>query len=187
MSTSDDLKQTILRLNPISYVVLGLIGLRGPSTPYELKRATGRSIAYFWPFPHAQLYTEPARLAEAGLLDEEREIGGRNRKTYNLTEAGRQALSNWLARPPEEFFELRDTALIQLFFGRFGTTEQLVSLAESQLEAHRRRLEIYSEIESTGTARFGRSRRMASLRCGILIEKAYIEFWEDIAANPPES
>jgi DNA-binding PadR family transcriptional regulator len=187
MSTLNDPKQTIMRLNPISYVVLGLIGLRGPSTAYELKRATNRSIAYFWPFPHAQLYTEPKRLAEAGLLSEEQEVGGRNRKTYHLTEAGRVALSDWLARQPDEFFEIRDTAMLQLFFGSFTTRDQIIALAESQIEAHRKRLEIYIESETSGSARFGYTRRMSTLRFGILLEKAYIEFWEEIATNPPES
>ena len=50
------------RLSITSYVVLGMIGLRGPSTPYDLKRGIGHSVGYFWPFPHAQLYAEPERL-----------------------------------------------------------------------------------------------------------------------------
>ena len=83
-----------MRLSPVSYTVLGLIGLRGPSTPYELKSAAARSIAYFWPFPHSQLYSEPIRLAAAGLLKEVREIGGRNRKVYSLTDEGRLALTD---------------------------------------------------------------------------------------------
>ena len=51
------------RLSPTSYVVLGLVSLRGPSTPYELKNAVEKSVAYFWTFPHSQLYREPERLA----------------------------------------------------------------------------------------------------------------------------
>jgi hypothetical protein len=53
------------QLTPTSYVVLGMTALRGPTTSYDLKRAIGRSIGYFWRFPHAQIYDEPARLAEA--------------------------------------------------------------------------------------------------------------------------
>ena len=68
------------RLSPTSYVVLGMIALRGPSTSYDLKRAVGRSIGYFWHFPHAQLYSEPERLVELGLLDAETEAEGRRRR-----------------------------------------------------------------------------------------------------------
>ena len=144
------------------------------------------SVAYFWSFPHSQLYSEPERLAKAGLLAEVREGGGRNRKTYNLTAEGRHALTDWLAQPTQEFYELRDTALLQLFFSEFASQDELVALAEAQLNAHKERLATYNAIEDQGTARFGRNRRMAPLQLGILLEKAYIQFWEDIVADPPK-
>jgi PadR family transcriptional regulator AphA len=187
MSRPNHPKQTEIRLSPTSYVVLGLIGLRGPSTPYELKRAVGRSVAYFWPFPHSQLYSEPERLAAAGLLAEERESGGRNRKIYRLTDAGRHTLSDWLANPAPEFFELRDMALLQLFFSEFASRGEVIALAESQLTAHRERLAAYEAIEAQSAARFGRTRRVAPLAFGILLERAYIAFWTDIAADPPDA
>ena len=186
MSNPNHPKQTNTRLSPTSFVVLGLIGLRGPSTPYELKRAAGRSVDLFWPFPHSQLYSEPQRLASAGLLTEEREIGGRNRKTYRLTDAGRHALSGWLANPTTEFLELRDMALLQLFFSEFASREEVIALAESQLRAHRERLAFYETREKQGSARFGRSRRMVGFRLAILLEKTFIEFWAEIATNPPD-
>jgi PadR family transcriptional regulator, regulatory protein AphA len=176
-----------MRLSPSSYVILGLIGLRGPSTPYQLKRAVGRSIAYFWPFKHAQLYSEPERLAVAGLLIKESESGGRNRKIYSLTDEGRLALSRWLAEPPDDPYELRDMAILQLQFSQFTSRENIISLANQQLKLHRERLATYDGI----TARFADSlagkRRIAPLRFGVLLEQAYITFWEEIAANPPEA
>ena len=68
---------TQLRAGPVSYLVLGIIALRGPSTSYDLKRFVQLSVGHFWPFPHTQLYAEPARLAEAGLLEETQEESGR--------------------------------------------------------------------------------------------------------------
>ena len=53
----------------------------------------------FWPFPHTQLYAEPARLAEAGLLEEAREETGRRRRHYTITAAGRRRLSSGSANP----------------------------------------------------------------------------------------
>lgn len=73
-------------LSTTSYVVLGMIALRGPSTSYDLKRAIGHSVGYFWSFPHAQLYSEPKRLTRLGLLDLHEENAGRRRKTYTLTD-----------------------------------------------------------------------------------------------------
>ena len=175
-----------MRLSPVSCTVLGLIDLRGPSTPYQLKSAAARSIAYFWPFPHSQLYSEPTRLAQAGLLLETREIGGRNRKVYSLTDEGRRALTDWLAKPPTEIHELRDMALLQLQFFEFASEEELIALARQQGDLHRERLKTYGGIAARFGERYGGRRRMAALRFGVLMEQAYISFWDEIAANPPK-
>ena len=179
-------QEPAMRLGPTSYAVLGLIGLRGPSTPYELKQTAARTIAYFWPFPHSQLYSEPIRLAAAGLLKEVREIGGRNRKVYSLTDEGRLALTEWLATPPDEAYELRDMALLQLQFFEFASREELVALARHQGALHRERLKTYGDIRDRHGQRFGGKRRLAGLRFGVLMEQAYITFWDEIAADPPE-
>ena len=78
------------RLTPTSFIVLGLIELSGEATPYDLKQAVGRSLGNFWSLQHAQLYSEPERLAEAGYLKERREEGGRRRRHYSLTAEGPQ-------------------------------------------------------------------------------------------------
>jgi PadR family transcriptional regulator, regulatory protein AphA len=175
-----------LRLSPVSYVVLGLIGLRGASTPYQLKRAASRSINYFWPFPHSQLYGEPERLAAAGLLSEEREEAGRRRKLYSLTPLGKQALENWLATPPGAIFEMRDMAVLQLFFGEFTSRETIVRLAEDQVRLYRERLAVYQTIADQYHTAPMSQRRMAPLELGIRMAQACIDFWMDIARHPPE-
>ena len=175
-----------LRLSPVSYLVLGLIGLRGASTPYQLKRAASRTINYFWPFPHSQLYGEPERLAAAGLLSEEREEAGRRRKLYSLTPLGKQALEDWLATPPGAIFEMRDMAVLQLFFGEFTSEETIVRLAEDQVRLYRERLAVYQTIADQYHAAPMSQRRMAPLDLGIRMAQACIGFWSDIARQPPE-
>lgn len=174
-----------MRLSPVSYVVLGLIGLRGPSTPYQLKKAAERSVNYFWPFPHSQLYSEPERLAAEGLLSRNVEEGGRHRKLYELTAEGRACLAEWLATPPEEVFELRDMAILQLFFGEFVGTDELVELARSQVRLFDERLTIYREILAKQQGHSGPSRRMAPLTLGFRMAEVCKEFWQEIAENPP--
>jgi len=84
-----------LRLTDTSYVVLGLVEVCQPATPYDLKQFAKVSVFNFWSVPHTQVYSECARLAEAGLLDEEREEGGRRRRVYRLTEDGKSELAEW--------------------------------------------------------------------------------------------
>jgi PadR family transcriptional regulator, regulatory protein AphA len=175
-----------IRLGPVSYVVLGMVALRGPSTPYELKRAVRRSVGRFWPFPHAQLYAEPDRLARAGLLEERREEGGRRRKTYAITRDGGEVLRAWLREPVTTPMEVRDPGELQLFFSELVDTEDVVALAETMAAVHRARLAELEAIE----ARFGadptRARRMAPLRLGMAVYRAAVDFWDEIAAKPPE-
>ena len=173
------------RLSPVSCLVLGLIGLRGASTPYDLKKAISRSVSYFWPFPHSQLYGEPERLVTAGYLSREAEVGGRHRKLYTLTPDGREALRDWLKTPPDAIFEMRDMAVLQLFFSEFMSTEELVALAQSQVERYRERLATYAQIETAYAGRMGQNRRMSPLFLGVRMATTCLEFWEDIAANPP--
>src|SRR6185503_8111564 len=105
-----------LRLGTTSYVVLGSVALRGPSTSYDLKRFVEVTLGHFWSFPHSQLYAEPDRLARAGLLTERREEGGRRRRTYTITAEGRDALEAWLREPSSGGSELRDLGMLKLFF-----------------------------------------------------------------------
>ena len=91
----------------------------GPARP----RPTGSSSSSpprsgnFWTLQHAQLYSEPERLAKAGYLTEERERGGRRRKLYAITDKGREALDEWRSEPTDAILELRAPALLKLFFG----------------------------------------------------------------------
>src|SRR5436853_5892065 len=127
-----------IRLTPTSYAVLGLVAQMGEATPYALKQAVAAGLGNFWSFNHAQLYSEPGRLAAAGLLDEEVETTGRRRKTYRLTAEGRAALDVWLAEPEAEFTELRDRGLLKLFLGADPK-----ALAPAQLELHEAKLAQY--------------------------------------------
>ena len=174
-----------VRLSPISYVVLGVIGLRGPSTPYQLKQAIERSVKYFWPFPHSQLYGEPERLAREGLLDQEVEEGGAPPGLAALTSSGESALRNWLKTPPGEVFEMRDMAVLQLFFSDFVSTAELARLAEDQVRLYKERLAVYRAIIEYNEGREWAARRMAPLDLGVRMATACLEFWSDIAENPP--
>jgi len=171
------------RLGATSYVVLGTIALRGPSTPYDLKRAVGHSIGYFWPFPHAQLYSEPKRLTEAGLLAVTGENGGRRRLVYDITEAGLAALRAWLAEPTNEQMQVRDIAEMKLFFSELARPEDMRALAGQQIKQHHKRLADYESMMTRFGSRPEFAGRVISLRLGLRIEYAALEFWTDYATE----
>jgi PadR family transcriptional regulator, regulatory protein AphA len=113
-------------------VVLGLLARDGPSTPYDLKAAVARGIAQFWPFPHSQIYSEAEYLTSLGLLAHEQERSGRRRRTFRLTDSGRTALSAWLREPTSEVLRIRSYAFLKLYFGYFGTPDDVLRLASAQ-------------------------------------------------------
>ena len=169
-----------LRLGPVSYLVLGITALRGSSTPYDLKRFVQLSIGHFWPFPHTQLYAEPERLAEAGLLDETREEGGRRRRHYTITDAGRSQLEEWLAEPVTSPTEIRDLGVLKLFFSELSGTDEVLALAHEQAAAHRAKLVIYDGILERFADRPDLANRLLSLELGIRLARAAASFWDDV-------
>jgi DNA-binding PadR family transcriptional regulator len=163
-----------IRLTPTSYIVLGLLDAAGEATPYELKQAVAASVGNFWSLQHAQLYTEPERLARGGYLTEEREHTGRRRKRYRLTPAGRTALREWRATPAEGVPELRDIGLLQLFFGA-----DPVNLAQARLPGHRAKL---AEYQAAARLDLPPGPRRA-LESGIGHEREWVRFWSRLARD----
>jgi PadR family transcriptional regulator, regulatory protein AphA len=163
------------RLTETSYIVLGLLEQAEPATPYDLKQLAQVSTANFWSVPHTQLYTECARLAGEGLLDERQEQSGRRRRIYRLTDRGREFLDVWRSEPAGSLYELRDAATLKLFFGGDPAT-----LAAAQLDAHRGRLAEYEQLRAAAAAHLPRGQLLA-LECGIGHEREFISFWSRIA------
>lgn len=169
-------------LSPTSYVVLGLLATHGPSTPYDLEQLVDLSLGHFWSFPHSQLYSEPARLAERGLVEEAREEGGRRRRTFTLTQAGRAALQDWLAESPAPSgTEIRDLGLLRLFFGAAARSEGDVGAnARAQAQAHREKLAVYEDLVGA----VAEPHVAATLRLGTAYERAAVAFWDGVAGDP---
>ena len=171
------------RLTSTSYVVLGLIALGGRATPYDLKRRVAQSVANVWSFPHAQLYTEPVRLARAGLLEERREKGGRNRRHFTITPSGRAAVKKWLSEPSAESLEIRDPGLLRLFFANLLSGAELQTLARGQESSHHRRLAALKSAADLFDPTTKRKASFGPLRMGLLYERAAIKFWQEISSG----
>lgn len=168
------------RLTETSYIVLGLLEQAQPATPYDLKRLAQVSTANFWSVPHTQLYTECARLANEGLLSEEREQTGRRRRIYRLTDSGLQALAEWREQPARETYELRDAATLKLFVGA-----DPAKLAAAQVQAHERRLDACEALLANLTDAPPGWR--LTLECGAGHEREFIRFWSGLLPVSAES
>ena len=168
------------KLNPPSYIVLGLLAAAGEATPYDLKNMVAGSVGHFWTVPHAQVYNEAARLEGAGLLSEEREEGGRHRRFFKLTTEGRRALQDWLDAPTGELFELRDLGLLKLYFGADPVpfAEIRLPIHERKLAEHEERIRVFGEEIPDGV-------RLA-IEAGIGHEREWVRYWSALAEGASE-
>jgi DNA-binding PadR family transcriptional regulator len=124
----------------VTWVVLGLVALR-PRSGYDIKRIVDRSIRHFWAASYGQIYPELKRLEAVGWIEgEDVPRGGRSRRLYRITPAGREALGSWLAGT-ETRVEMRDESLLRLFFADTLGHEHAVGLLRARREGYRQMLE----------------------------------------------
>ncbi|OBG28830.1 PadR family transcriptional regulator [Mycobacterium sp. 852002-51057_SCH5723018] len=89
--------------------------LEGEASGYDLAKGFDASVANFWMATPQQLYRELDRLAEQGLIQarvvhQERRP---NKRMFSLTEAGRDAIRQFTARPPKRSV-MRDDLLVKV-------------------------------------------------------------------------
>ncbi len=180
---SDDHSIEAHTLTPTGHLVLGMVALFGPMTSYQLEQRVAATVGSFWLFPHSQLYAEPRKLTDAGLLGETIEQGGRKRRTYQLTSAGRAALETWFSEPEGSRSEARDPGLLKLFFADLARADDVRRLAESQARTHRTRARELQVRRRQLSSQAGRH-LLATLELGVRHATTFAEFWEQLAAEP---
>lgn len=157
--------------------------LERPCSGSELAGRFDRSIGYFWPATHQQIYRELGRLEQAGWVESLPPESGRGRKrVYQVLPAGRAELARWTAESCQPK-PLRDELMVRLRAEAvIGPTPELLRDIERQLELHARKLEVYRQIESRDFSAPNPSRehelRHLVLRGGIMLEKFWVEFCE---------
>lgn len=170
-------------LPPSAYVVLGMIQL-GRRSGYEIKQAVELSIRFFWTISHAQIYPSLENLERVRLIkgrDDPR--GGRVRRTYAVTRAGKEAFSEWLRQEGSLPFELRDIGLVKLFFADLLNRDSALQLIETigrrsaervaQFQAIRRVADSVADEE-------GYSFPRVTLRLGIAFHQALVDECDNI-------
>ncbi len=121
--------------------------LERPCSGLDLARRFDRSIGFFWPASHQQIYKELGRLEQAGWVASTAAEGARGRKKiYQVLPTGRDELRRWTGTA-EDPPPLRDALLVRLraeaVLGPAGVAGDL----RHRLERHRRQLALYREIE----------------------------------------
>ena len=99
----------------MEYLILGLL-LLAPMTGYELQRFIKQNLALICSSSAGSVQTALAKLEREGRVAAAEAMEGRRRKkTFTITEAGRQAFAAWVAQPMQAG-RVKNMELARLFF-----------------------------------------------------------------------
>jgi DNA-binding PadR family transcriptional regulator len=125
-----------------------LVALREqPASGLELSRRFGKSIGHFWSATHQQIYRVLARMEADGWVVAETvaQQGRPDKKVYDVTAAGREALAAWLATPTAES-PLRSELAVKMRGASFGDREAVLESVRQHAADHELRLDLYRHL-----------------------------------------
>jgi DNA-binding PadR family transcriptional regulator len=169
----------------LDHAILGFLS-EHPRSGYDLKtRCFDSEVGAFWTADQAQVYRTLDRLQRAKLVSatRRRQSGKPDRKIYEITHSGREALATWLASaaalPP-----LRDPFFLQLYFGASLEDDTLHHVLSERRDAHQSRLEALRTDSSRLSTDHSLSTRSMTLRQtaydgAIARERAAIDWLDD--------
>jgi DNA-binding PadR family transcriptional regulator len=165
-------------LNATAASLLGFLH-EGPRTGWEIVQAVEASIGNFWNVTRSQVYRELRTLEQQGLV-EAGETGARDRRPYTLTDAGRAAFSQWIAREPGPDL-IRSPLLLTVFFGDHVDPVLLRRHLVLHRALHEQRLANYEQLHAAlveGAP--GEEFPLHTLRYGIEYERAVLRWMEQL-------
>ena len=127
----------------------GLLALleRGPMHGYQLRTAFEQSTGAIWPLNIGQVYTTLSRLERDGLASPlpENDAGQR---PYEITEAGRTALSAWFTTPISATDRPRDELAIKMALAVTTPGVDVPGVLQAQRTATMRALQEYTRLKT---------------------------------------
>lgn len=161
--------------------------LEHPCSGLELARRFDRSIGFFWPASHQQIYKELGKLESAGWVASTAAEGSRGRKrVHEVLPAGGDELRRWVAEADDPT-PLRDALMVRLRAEAvLGPGAGVVNDLRHRLERHRRQLALYREIETRDfvarTLTRAEELQYLVLQSGLVTEATQVEFCEKALA-----
>lgn len=119
----------------VKTVCLGMLTC-GPASGYDMKKNFESTFGHFFAAGFGSIYPALGSLAEAGLVTctEVPQDGKPDRKVYEITDAGHDALMKALDNPAPTH-KLRSEFLAMMFFAHLMTPEQIETVLGSRVEA----------------------------------------------------
>lgn len=170
---------TEARLNATAASLLGFLH-EGPMTGWDLVATAQAVIGDFWSLTRSQVYRELAAMERAGLIAPG-PTGPRERRPYQLTDAGRAAFRAWIEQEPGPE-NIRYPLLLTVAFGRHLDPQRLAAFVSAHRKVHAARLEEYGAVRA-GAGEHLDPYAAATLDFGIRYEQAVLDWFDHL---PPE-
>ena len=153
---------------------------------YDLTQRMKGRVGYFWNARHSQIYPELARLEDGGFVThsvvEQRDRP--DKKVYEITDAGLEALKDWVTEPPSQK-PTRDELTLKAYSVWLADEEEAARVFRAEGLKHEEQLARYEEIrswmenewrEDLPNPRSPQFASYATLRRGIIHERGYAEW-----------
>jgi PadR family transcriptional regulator AphA len=180
-----------MRVNATRYVILGLLA-DGPMSGYDVKRLVDRRLRFFWSESYGQIYPQLKRLAADGWAEQlpADAEGGRPKRTYRITPAGREAFAAWMARPPEGDWQ-RNEFLLKVMWAPWGAPERIRGYVEEFRARHRRDREDLERMEAEMENILDRHENhpwvLRTIRLGLAVNAASLSWASEVLSETEEN
>jgi DNA-binding PadR family transcriptional regulator len=158
------------------------------STGYDLARRFDKSIGRFWTATHQQVYKVLARMEANGWIASTHiaQDGRPDKKVYDLTDAGRAELRDWIGQPAEPEAARSDLA-VKIRGASYGDPAAVADEVRRHRAMHSDRLEFYlanekREFPDPSALSGRRLHQWLVLRGGINLERGMIDWFDEVIA-----
>ncbi len=161
----------------VRYTILGLLQYKDMHG-YRIKELIESDFGHMWSINHGQIYQTLRKLEEDGLVEmveiSQSQNGGPHKKSYSITDRGKEEFKRWLADSPERRMILRDPFLTRFSFFDFGAPEDAIRIIDEQIQLYQEQLEM-REKHMPRRSRQGKYVRLLS-ELGFEFNEMYLEW-----------
>lgn len=152
----------------LSHSILGFLSY-GSMTGYDLAKAFGSSIRFFWYAQASHIYLELNKLEKKELVTCELIVQTEkpSKKLYTITDNGKKEFLSWLSKDNNEFSKgTKNAFLMKVFFSGCKTPEQNIAMLKEFSQDCEKYLDEMRQVPQTIE------------QYGSLVEGREIMYWE---------
>lgn len=137
---------------PARHAILGLL-MQRPLHGYDIDGEFEKGLRNICHINISQIYAYLKSMEEQGWIESETVMQKSSppKKVYQVTDAGRTEMEQWLRKPIATERQIRDELLTKIFFCRYIAPGDLETLIEEQIKVHKEHLDAVNQAVEGST------------------------------------